>query len=270
MIRKPAVAGTFYPADKDTLSSMIDEFLGNAEKKKISGKLKAIIAPHAGYIYSGIVAAAGYNLIKGLDQDKKWKVVLLGPSHFVPFYNAAVPESDTWEFPSGNVEVKNIINELKDMPDFKEDELMIKPMEEPFTQEHSLEVQVPFLQKTLKNFTLYPLCLGEFNPSVLADQLKKFVEQKDVILVISSDLSHYYPYEEAIKIDENANQFIPQLNIDEVGRKAEACGMKGVLTCMHLAQELGWKAHLIDYKNSGDTAGDKAQVVGYGCYAFTK
>ena len=266
MIRQPAVAGTFYPANKELLGEMIDGFFKDAVDEELEGDVKAIIVPHAGYIYSGIVAASGYKLLQKLDQKKKWKVVLLGPSHFEPFYNAATPESDEWKFPFGNVKVKNIHDELPD----KVDESMIKPFEKAFTREHSLEVQVPFLQKSLANFTLYPLCLGDFNAETLADEIEEFIKQDDVILVVSSDLSHYYSYEEAKMLDQNANMFIPKINIQGVIDRVEACGMKGILTCLFLAKKFGWKGEMIDYQNSGDTAGDKSQVVGYGCYAFTK
>ncbi|MBN1495021.1 AmmeMemoRadiSam system protein B [Candidatus Peregrinibacteria bacterium] len=262
-IRKPAVAGTFYPADEKTLVQMINGFINDSVSVKPEGQLKAIVVPHAGYVYSGIVAAAGFKLLKQLDPKKKWKVLLLGPSHFVILKGAAAPEVEGWETPLGTVLVKNILDEMK-----KSD--VINQDEEAFRQEHSLEVEVPFLQMVMKKWMLYPLCLGELNPKILAVELKDFVSRDDVITVVSSDLSHYFPYEDAVAIDENANEFIPKIAINEVRSKVEACGIMGIMTLLHLADVLGWKGHFIDYKNSGDTAGDKNQVVGYGCYAFTK
>ncbi|MFC1810146.1 AmmeMemoRadiSam system protein B [Patescibacteria group bacterium] len=257
-IRKPAVAGAFYPEDKETLSNMIEEYL-KLNAVCICKRLpKAIIVPHAGYVYSGIVAAAGYNCLTKLDQSKKWKVLLLGPSHFVPFKGAAVPESNIWETPLGNVQVKKLpVSDL------------IVEYEDPFVEEHSLEVQVPFLQKVIKDFTLYPLCLGEINTRALANELEDFSKQDDVIIVVSSDLSHFYTYDEAIKLDEQANKYFPSADIEHA-QNVEACGIKGILTLLHLVNKLGLKGKMIDYKNSGDTAGDKSRVVGYGCYAFTK
>lgn len=254
-VRKPAVAGAFYPGDSEELSGMIDEFLDSCVKVDIKGEIKAIIVPHAGYVYSGIVAAAGYNLIKG---SRAKKVLLLGPSHFVPFMGAAVPESNIWETPLGAVKVEKAGT----------GDLIIED-EAPFVEEHSLEVQVPFLQKVMKKFTLYPVCLGEINAQALAEQLKDFASQDDVLIVVSSDLSHFYNYDEALELDDQANKFFPSINIEKA-KKVEACGIKGIMTLLHLAEMLGFKGHFVDYKNSGDTAGDKSRVVGYGCYAFTK
>lgn len=262
-IRKPAVAGAFYPDETNQLSAMIDEALNDAVDFVIKGDLKAIVVPHAGYIYSGVVAAAGHKLLGDLNKKKKWKVLLFGPSHSNLFHGAAAPEIDGWETPLGVVPVKNIIDEL-------EDSSLIIPAEDVFTSEHSLEVQVPFLQTVMKNFTLYPLCLGDVNPEGLANQLKDFVNQEDVVVVVSSDLSHYYSYDDAKVLDDNANKFIPVKAIAEVRDRVEACGLHGILTLLNLAEMNGWNGHFVDYKNSGDTAGDKSQVVGYGCYAFTK
>lgn len=255
IIRKPAVAGAFYPADKVNLEYMIDEYLKLCEKPHVDGEVKAIIVPHAGYIYSGIVAAAGYNLIKDL---KGKKVLLLGPSHYVPFEGAAVPESTVWEMPFGNVDVSKLSTSE-----------LIHEFEDPFVEEHSLEVQVPFLQKILKDFELYPLCLGEVDTKALANELKDFTKREDVIVVVSSDLSHFYTYDEAKNLDDKANKYFPALNIEKA-KNVEACGIKAIMTLLYLAEELGLKGHFIDYRNSGDTGGDKKRVVGYGCYAFTK
>lgn len=253
--RKPAVAGAFYPSDKESLNQMINSFLQDCKKPKITGETKAIIVPHAGYVYSGIVAAAGYNLIKGTTAKK---VLLIGPSHYVPFEGAAVPESEIWQTPLGDVDVKKI--ETGDL---------IKQFEDPFAEEHSIEVQVPFLQKVMPDFDLYPLCLGEVNSKALANELKDFAARDDVVIVISSDLSHFYTYEEAKELDQQASSYFPRLQIEDA-KTVEACGIKGIITLLYLAKKLGLKGHFIDYKNSGDTAGDKSRVVGYGCYAFTK
>ncbi len=263
VVRKPAVAGAFYPGDKEMLASMIKESMDAAADVRLEGDVKAIIVPHAGYIYSGIVAAAGFKLLKNLDVKKKWKVLILGPSHCVGFYGAATSEVRGWETPLGVVSVKSVLDEIGDSQ-------IIRPREDVFVEEHSLEVEVPFLQTVMNNWTLYPLCLGEVNPRELADELKNFAAADDVIIVVSSDLSHYYPYNDARVLDDNANKFIPINAIAQVEDRVEACGIKGILTLMHLSDTLGLEGHFIDYKNSGDTAGDKNKVVGYGCYAFTK
>jgi len=262
-IRKPAVAGAFYPGDKGSLEGMINEMVEAAADVSLKGDVKAIIVPHAGYVYSGVVAAAGFKLLKNLDAKKKWKVLLLGPSHFVGFYGVAAPEVQGWETPLGVVSVKNILDEIGDSQ-------IIQPREDVFAQEHSLEVEVPFLQTVMNNWILYPLCLGEVNSQELAGELKDFAAADDVVIVVSSDLSHYYSYDEATVLDDNANKFIPINSIAEVEDRVEACGIKGILTLMHLSDILSLKGHFVDYRNSGDTAGDKSRVVGYGCYAFTK
>lgn len=180
----------------------------------------------------------------------------MGPSHYVPIQGAAVPESTVWETPLGSVKVKKLPTS----------NLIIKT-EKPFEEEHSLEVQVPFLQTVLKNFELYPLCLGDVDTKKLANELKDFASQDDVKIVVSSDLSHFYSYDEAIKLDSAANKYFPASDIEHA-KNVDACGINGVLTLLHLVNFLGLKGKFIDYKNSGDTAGDKDRVVGYGCYIF--
>ncbi len=253
--RKPAVADAFYPADPKILGRMIDDYLDDCAKPDIKGEIKAIIVPHAGYVYSGVVAAAGYNLIKNHPAKK---VLLIGPSHYVLFKGAAVPESTIWQMPFGNINVQRLPTST-----------LIVEDEAPFVEEHSLEVQVPFLQRVMGDFELYPLCLGDVNSQALANELKDFAQRDDVLIVVSSDLSHFYTYTEANDLDKRANEFLPKLDIENA-RNVEACGIKGIMTLLHLAKMFGLKGYFIDYKNSGDTAGEKSRVVGYGCYAFTK
>lgn len=256
IIRKPAFSGTFYPAEKESLEYMIDEYLKISKVCACQKIPKAVIVPHAGYIYSGIVAAEGFKCIRRLDQDKHYKVLVVGPSHFVQFKGSVIPESDIWETPLGQVQ----IGKLQTTKNIVEDET-------PFKEEHSIEVQVPFLQTVLKDFTLYPLVLGDVDPESLANDLKDFVVQDNVIVIISSDLSHYYDYKEAKRLDNEANKYIPALDIEKA-KNVEACGIKAVLTFMHIAKKIGLEGHFVDYRNSGDTGGDKDKVVGYGCYAF--
>lgn len=133
--------------------------------------------------------------------------------------------------------------------------------------EHSLEVQLPFLQSVLEKFSIFPIVTGDVGYQELAQFLLKYVDQFDLI-VVSSDLSHYYAYEQAIELDSIAHQAITSLNLEKMERQAEACGKTAILTLMQLAKDLRWQSVLLDYCNSGDTAGDKEGVVGYGCYAF--
>lgn len=252
MIRKAVFSGRFYPENKDILSKMIDNLLEKAKKVMIDKKLKALIVPHAGHIYSGIVAASGYRLLKGL---KFKKVILLGPSHYFGFEGAAVSIADNWETPLGSVNVQRLKSDY-----FIESE-------EPHIAEHSIEVQIPFLQKVLTDFSIIPISIGEANFRKMANSLIPLIDDS-TLLVISSDLSHYYSYEKAIKIDSFANEFIPKLDTKMIEEKVEACGKTGILTAVYLAKKLKWSCKKIDYRNSGDTAGNKMEVVGYGCYVF--
>lgn len=261
-IRSPKVADMFYPGDQKILKQMILEFLEKAEAKKFSGKLKAVICPHAGYIYSGQTAAHAYKLFRFLEGGRKWRVLLLGLSHNMPFSGAAVSSYEKWRTPLGVTDVADIRKEIG-----KSDSIVDFP--EADQDEHSLEVQVPFLQTVLKDFVLYPLILGSVRPDFLANDLAEFCRQDDVITVVSSDLSHYLPYEKAKETDLATSKAILDLNIDEMAEKGDACGRVGILTLMFIAEKLGWKGKMIDYRNSGDTAGDKSRVVGYGAYQFT-
>ncbi len=253
MIREPAVSGTFYPSDKHELSQMIDKFLLDA-KPVFNGKLKAIIVPHAGYIYSGPIAAYAYKLIK----DYK-KIILIGPSHQVYFYGAAYDESEFWQTPLGKVKIyrPNIDSEI------------LAPMEAAHLQEHSVEVQIPFLQKVLKDFEILPIVTGEVTPKELSEIIVQLLDE-NTLLIISSDLSHYLPYKEAVAADSVTCSAIANNNLPEFASKGDACGKTGIEVVMHIAKKLGWKCSLLKYANSGDTAGDKRRVVGYASFAYFK
>lgn len=256
IIRKPVVAGQFYPAEADTLEYMIDEYFKISIPCECKSRAKAVIVPHAGYIYSGIVAASAYNCFRKLDKETKWKVLLMGPSHYELFKGAAIPESTIWETPLGNVSVKKL----------KENKL-ITENEDAFKMEHSLEVQLPFLQKILSNFEVYPLCLSNIDSKKLADDLFDFAKQDDVLIVASSDLSHYHPYDEAKALDDITGEIIMNLDVENAD-KIDACGDNSIITLLHLAKKLNLKTHKVDYKNSGDTEGERMSVVGYGAYSF--
>lgn len=261
-IRPVAVAGAFYPSDKAELERIVTEFLAEAKEISLAGTLKGLIEPHAGYIYSGSTAADGYKLLHALDKSKNWKVFLLGPSHQLYFDGAATIEVDFWETPLGNVKQSKLTREL-----IQRHPEVIKNIPQAHLSEHCLEVQLPFLLKVLKKFEIVPILTGEVEPEKLTEILLDYA-QDDTLFMVSSDLSHYYPYEEAVKIDELANENIPELNIEKTKQEVEACGKVAILTLMHLARELNWKGKFISYRNSGDTAGDRSQVVGYGCYGF--
>jgi AmmeMemoRadiSam system protein B len=260
-VRRPAVANQFYPGNAMMLKQGMMSYLEKAKPKMPDGKIKAIIVPHAGYIYSGWTAAYAYKLLKTLDSEVTWKILLLGPSHHVPFYGAAAPEEDQWQTPFGLVDVVDVRTELRES-----EEIIDVPNAN--ADEHSLEVQVPFLQMVLKKFVLYPLVLGGIKPSLLAKELEEFVKQPNVIVVASSDLSHFFDYSKAKRIDMETSRAICDLDIMSMTEMGDACGKMGILTAMHLAKTNSWKCEMLNYKNSGDTAGDMSSVVGYGSYVM--
>lgn len=247
MKRKPTVAGFFYPSDPDVLKKMVNELLEKCEKFELKGKLKALVVPHAGYVYSGIVAAAGFRLLKN-----EKKVVLIGPSHQAFVEGVVTSSYEFWETPLGDV--KTYESDLFPVFDPAHD------------HEHSIEVQLPFLQTVLKDFEILPIATGSILFKELAESVEKLLND-DTIIIVSSDLSHYYPYKKALEVDSLANESIPNLDTEKA-EKIEACGKTGILAVMELAKKLKWKAEIVDYKTSGDTAGDKSKVVGYGCYVF--
>jgi len=245
--RPPVYAGSFYPADKEVLTGMIEQFLDEAKVKvQKSKRLRALIVPHAGYVYSGSTAAFAYKM---LGQAKPKKIILFGPSHYTYLENA-FSFSGEWETPIRNTKLSPA-----DLPIIKND------------KEHSLEVQLPFLQTVLKEFEFTPIIYGEMDASELADILNT-ESNSESILIASSDLSHYSTYALAKKIDSNTINSILTLDFDSFTCDGDACGKIGIHALMLLAKKYNWKPILLDYKNSGDTAGDKNQVVGYCTIAF--
>jgi len=279
-IREPAVAGLFYPKDQAALSQTLDALLAGAKTCTIDGELRALVCPHAGYPYSGPVAATAYRLLSGHDFQT---VVLLAVSHYAGFAGASVANADVYRTPLGDVPVSPKARELsKTSPFVLEPRCLVQrpqwfsqashavpPVGEdtPETWEHSGEVEVPFLQKALKNFTLVPVVTGEVDPEQMARVLAGRVDDKTLVLA-SSDLSHYHPYDEARARDKVTTDAIVNIDIDRMKLSGDACGKTPVLALMYLAKEKGWKATLLDYRNSGDTAGNKDAVVGYAAIAF--
>ena len=255
-VRPPVVAGQFYPADPKELKQQIEAFLSAVSLPQTTGRLKALVVPHAGYIFSGPVAAAGYQLA-GRHWPKSSHIFLLGSSHRYLLDQPSLASFTAWLTPLGEVPVKPFLTDRLPFAD------------EAHLYEHSLEVQLPFLQTVVKDFTITPILLNQPEDAAPLAVLLSDLIGKNNFIVVSSDLSHYYPYDQAVKIDALANQSIPQLDIKTVeSEEVEACGKPAILTLLHLAKQKGWQGQLLDYKNSGDTAGDKSQVVGYGCYGF--
>lgn len=261
-IRPAAVAGSFYPASSERLRKTIETLLAQAQPKTLGGRLRGLIVPHAGYIYSGPVAATGYKTVHSSKFDSdQLRVLLLGPAHYVYFVGAATVDCDAWQTPLGLVRcAKDLIACALERSDLQNNPNAHAP-------EHSLEVQLPFVQMVLPNCEIFPILTGEYDYRELARTLMKYLDSIDLILV-SSDLSHYYPYDEAVKRDALAHQAIEKLDFNLMEDRVEACGKTAILALMQIAKDHGWKAKLLDYRNSGDTSGDKFRVVGYGCYAF--
>ncbi len=277
-VREPAVAGLFYPGEAAKLSKALDALLAAAPKHHIP-RLKGLVCPHAGYEYSGQTAAIAYKLLAGSDVRT---VVVIGPSHYALLRGACIPDADAYQTPLGRVPISEKAKALAAVPPFALEprSLVQRPgwwrqapkaapeegRDTPETWEHSVEVQVPFLQKVLKNFKLLPVVVGEADPEQMA---KALAEQLDdhTIVVASSDLSHYHTYETAKGLDSRCVKAIGDMDIDAM-RSQEACGKLPILTLLHLARQKGWKAQVLDYRNSGDVTGDKDHVVGYAGVAF--
>lgn len=255
-IRPAAVAGAFYPADASQLRTMVERFL--AEAQTGGPAPKALIAPHAGYVYSGPIAASGYRLVAEL-RDRVRKVVLIGPSHRVPFYGLAASSADAFATPLGEVPLDEPSRELlRSLP-------QIQVSDEAHQYEHSLEVHLPFLQVALDEFTLVPLVAGQAAPSEVADVLEALWGGDETLIVVSSDLSHYHDYWTARAIDAETTQMIEQCNWQALTGE-RACGYVGIRGLLKLIQRNGYRIRTLDVRSSGDTAGDKQQVVGYGTY----
>ena len=256
-IRQPAVAGMFYPADKESLENDIQHYIEEANYE-IDVIPKAIIVPHAGYIYSGPIAATAYKQIIPF-KDKINRVVLLGPSHRVAFNGLAVPKSDIFNTPLGNITIdQESIRLISNLP-------QVSISEQAHREEHSLEVQLPFLQEILGDFLLTPLVVGNANRHDVAEVIAKLWPDEHTLIVISTDLSHYHEYNEAKQIDQYTSNAIKNLKPDLIDYD-NACGRNGLLGLMTVAEEKNLAIDVLDLRNSGDTAGDKNRVVGYGAY----
>lgn len=282
-VRQPAVAGLFYPKSPDVLSGAVDAYLAAAPTNTLSN-VRALICPHAGYEYSGPVAAQAYKRLAGGGFDT---VVILAASHYALFQGVSVPVTDAYDTPLGRVPVSEKARQLAKQPPFVLEPrcrvqrpswagIASKPLppageDTPETWEHSIEVQLPFLQRTLKQFKILPVMFGQADPVEVAKALAPLVNDKTLVIV-STDLSHYYPYEEARALDRRTVKWICDLDIAALqAPEAEerACGRMPILTVLHLAKLKGWEPQLLDCRNSGDTAGDKSRVVGYCAVAFT-
>lgn len=257
-VLKPSVAGMFYPAEPQALRSEVHALL--AEAQSAGAVPKALIAPHAGYVYSGPVAASGYALLRPVAAAIR-RVVLLAPAHRVPFRGLAVPSADALRTPLGDVPVdRGALQQVLDLPQVNEFDLA-------FEGEHALEVQLPFLQLVLDDFAVVPFVVGDASGEDVADVLRRLWGDSDTLVVVSSDLSHYLSYQAAQRRDAATTHAIEELSAERIGY-GDACGRVPVQGLLIVAREHGLQARTVDQRNSGDTAGPKDRVVGYGAYAF--
>lgn len=263
-IREPAVAGAFYPSDPGVLKEQIGGFLDSVHEEKIKGKIIALISPHAGYMYSGQVAAFGYKLLEGSDFHK---VIVIAPSHRAYFHGASVYNKTGYKTPLGVVHIdtdlcNGIITQTR----------MIDYHPQAHTEEHSLEVQIPFLQIVLEEFELVPIVMGnqDFDTCrILCEAIVKAIGDERILIVASSDLSHFHDYDKAVALDRIVLDHIDRFDArglarDLEKRRCEACGGGPIITALLIAEKLGAnKAKVLKYANSGDVTGDKTRVVGY-------
>jgi len=257
IIRPAAVAGLFYSADPDQLRSDVLHYLQQA-KASSDFTPKAIIAPHAGYIYSGPVAASAYKLLQPVKHLIK-QVILLGPSHRVAFRGIATPDADYFSTPLGKIKINRLLCEQIESLDF------VQANATAHAQEHSLEVQLPFLQNILDDFELTPLVVGDCDAQDVAHLLDLLWGGNDTLIVISSDLSHYHNYLSAQQLDRKTSLAIENCQPEKISYE-DACGRSPLNGLLTLAKQKHLDIDTVDLRNSGDTAGDKERVVGYGAY----
>jgi MEMO1 family protein len=263
-IRQPAVAGSFYPTEPSALAAAVDGYLAaGREQLRRAGAggdraPKAVIAPHAGYVYSGPIAGTAYAAVRqhcsGIE-----RVVLLGPAHRVRVDGLAASSADGFATPLGEVPIDRLaIQDTLRHP-------QVHALDPAHTAEHSLEVQLPFLQRVLGRFELVPFAVGAATHSEVAEILDDLWGGLETLVVVSSDLSHYYDYESAKQLDADTAQAIETLRPDQLGTES-ACGRIPIGGLLLAAQRHGLRAHVVDLRSSGDTAGPRDTVVGYGAF----
>jgi AmmeMemoRadiSam system protein B len=263
-VRPPAVAGQFYPANPEILAEDVRRFLAEAQvacdESLAPDFPKAVIAPHAGYMYSGPVAASAYARLAHR-RDQIERVVLLGPSHRVPLEGLAVPHHDAFETPLGRIELdRESIERILTLPQVRE-------LDSAHALEHSLEVHLPFLQLVLDPFRLVPLAVGDASAADVDEVLEWLWGGPETLIVVSSDLSHYYDYDTAKRLDAETSRAIESLAPERLGPES-ACGRVPARGLLRAARRHGLRARAVDVRSSGDTAGPRDQVVGYGSYVI--
>ena len=259
-VRPAAVAGTFYPGETTALAAEVAGYLADAGAPHGPAP-KAIIAPHAGYIYSGPIAASIYARLAPL-RGRVTRVVLAGPAHRVCVNGAAIPSAAAFASPLGTVTLDTeALDTLRKLP-------FVEVSDAAHAREHSLEVHVPFLQSVLGAFRLVPIVVGDASPDEMAALFDALWGGDETLIVVSSDLSHYLPYGAAQARDGDTARAI--LAMDATLGPEEACGAYPINGLLRTARRRGMRCEVVDLRNSGDTAGDRSRVVGYGAFAFTE
>jgi AmmeMemoRadiSam system protein B len=261
-IRRAAVAGTFYPESRGVLEAQVRDYLEQApHPTELVARPKALIVPHAGYVYSGPIAAAAYARLAAACEDIQ-RVVLLGPAHRVVLRGLAVPAADSFATPLGEVEVdRAAVTRALDLPQVSESDRA-------HALEHSLEVQLPFLQTLLPGFRLVPFAVGDATAAQVAEVIELLWGGVETLVVVSSDLSHYHSYDQARRLDRSSAQTV--LALSPTLDHEQACGALAINGLLTVVRGRGLQPELLDLRNSGDTAGDRLRVVGYGSFVFSE
>ena len=266
VIQPPAVAGLFYPAMPDMLRSDVDRLLGEASSggslaPSQSQGIKALIAPHAGYTYSGAIAAQAYVQLRRQATIIR-RVVIFAPAHRLPFTGLATASADFFSTPMGDIAV-----DIACRQQLTGGAGPVRILDNAFREEHALEVQLPFLQRVLEEFTLVPILVGDADPLEVQNVMKQCWGGPETLIVVSSDLSHFHDYDTAELMDSHTTMGIEALQPEDVGYK-NACGRIPIQGLLLAARDKGLRVKTVALCNSGDTGGDRQSVVGYGAYVF--
>lgn len=268
-IRNAVVAGSFYDSDPENLRREVDFLLNEEKAPKLKGLIRGLVSPHAGYMYSGSVAAAAYRILKGSTYEA---VFLVGPSHREYFNGVTIYPGDAYQTPLGQIPVNDEFRTvlLRQSP-------IIQLSEAGHRSEHCLEVQLPFLQRVLGDFSIVPMIIGNQTKEYclnLGNAIAVAARKRNVLLIASSDLSHYHPYDDAVSLDRQVIRQVEAFDERELmdqldDERVEACGGGPVVAVMHASKLLGAnRSYVLLYSNSGDVTGDKSAVVGYCSAAF--
>ena len=260
-VRPAAVAGSFYPAEATELRGLVSSLIAEAALAADGGSPpRALIVPHAGYVYSGPIAASAYALLRPL-HDQIRRVLLLGPSHRLPFSGLATTSADYFSTPLGDVPIdREAVGRIEALE-------QVRCLDDAHAGEHSLEVHLPFLQCLLDDFQIVPLAVGDASAEEVAEVIDLLWDEPHTLVVVSSDLSHYYDYASARRMDAETTRAIEDLAPERLDYES-ACGRVPVRGLLVAAQRRGMAVRTLDLRNSGDTAGSRDQVVGYGAYLF--